>query len=557
MRSLSVPPWLNREHTAPALILIAGLALRLVYFLHVKDTFFFQRPFLDAEFYHRWAIEIAGGDWVGLHRGIFVMSPGYSYFLAAIYSLFGASIKIAVVAQLLLGVASGWMIYLLGKKLLSREAGLVGAIIFLCYPLEIFFESTLLKTSLINTINLGVLLAASTMHPIGWFLGGFFTGFSAHLRPTVLLLVPVITLWLWRRSSRHFSVLLLFAGGLLLALLPVAIRNYHVGGEWIWTTAHGGMNFYTGNCPESRGPYETLPFARTDTALEQEAFLKEARRRSGQDLTPAQASRFWYAESFRFIMKEPLRETSLILKKAVIFLNGYESPINTDYNFLRKEYGSVLNLPLLSFSVLLPLAVLGILRAAPNSLLLGYLGAVFISNIAFLVSSEYRFPAVPVLCLYAGHAVCIIVKDIHKRSARTFMLSCGALALLVVFTSFDAYTHLLRLPDYKKKNAANSLYNMGLEYQMAEKDEEAIEFYLKSEALNPTDSVMQNNLGIVLARRGRLTEAVSHFEKALPGFPDAYENLGRALTLLGRYDEAQKRFQQARRSLPNQPAMGR
>ncbi|HWR98022.1 MAG TPA: glycosyltransferase family 39 protein [Candidatus Methanoperedens sp.] len=527
------------------MILLAGLALRLVHFQLVRNAFFFQRPFLDADFYHRWALEIAGGDWVGLHRGIFAMSPGYSYLLAALYSLFGAGITTAVLAQFLLGIACGWMIYLLGRKHLSREAGLVGAAIFLLYPPELFFESTLLKPVLINAVTLGSLLAASTAQPAWCLTAGFLTGCSAHLRPTALLLVPVIALWLWRRSARRLPALALLGGGLFLALLPVALRNHAVGGEWVWTTAHGGMNFYTGNSPESRGPYEMLPFARTDTADEQEAFLQEARRRSGRELTPAQASRFWYAESLRFIRREPVREAALLLKKAVIFLNGYEAPINMDYNFLRRELGPVLALPLFSFAVLLPLAVLGMARAAPHALLLGSLATVFLANIVFLTSSEYRFPAVPLLCLYAGHAVCAVARDVRGRAVKPLLLSWGSLALLLALTSVDVYAHLPGLSNYKRTAAANSLYNQGLEYHLAGRDEEAIRDYLRSESFNPDDPVLQNNLGIVLARRGRLAEAVLHFRKALPGFPDAHYNLGRTLTLLGRHEEAREPLRQA------------
>ncbi|HEY5998408.1 MAG TPA: tetratricopeptide repeat protein [bacterium] len=526
-------------------VLAGGIALRAVFFLQVRQTFLFQRPFLDAGYYHRWALEIAGGDWAGVARGVFTMSPGYPYFLAVLYSLFGARVETAVLAQFALGLVSGWMIYLLGTRHLSRTAGLIGAAVYLAYPPALFYESTLLKAALINAVNLATLLAASTAGPAGALLAGLLTGVSAHLRPSALLLAPVLALWLWRRAPRKAPAAALFASGLLAALLPVAARNYRVGGEWIWTTAHGGMNFYTGNGPECRGPYQMLPFARTDVAEEQQAFLEEARRRAGRELTPAQASDFWYAESWRFIREQPLREAGLLLKKAVVFANGYEAPINVDFNLFRSKFGSLLALPLPSFAALLPLAVLGAARAAPNVLLLGYLASVLVANVVFFSASEYRFPAVPILCLYAGHAGVALAGDLRARSWRSLAVSCTILFVLGAFTYTDAYTHLLGLPRYKQEIAANSFYNLGVDYQRAGRDDDAILAYRESVRLRPDDAVTQNNLGVALARTGRISEATPHFEKALSGLLDAYYNLARALALLGRNAEAQQRLRQA------------
>ena len=528
-------------------MLLAGFVLRLVYFYQIKDAFLFDRPFLDAGFYQRWAIEVASGDWAGAQRGVFAMSPGYAYFLACIYTVFGIHIGAAVFIQLLLGLGCGWMIFLVGRKHLSWEAGLFGAALYLFYSPELFFESSLLKASLINAVNTGALLAASTASPAGWALSGILVGYSAHLRPSALLLVPLIALWLRLRPPRGVLATLLFAGGLLAALLPVAARNYLVGGEWVWTTTHGGMNLYSAYNPENRGPYEALRFARTDPAYEQDDFLQEARRRSGrQDLTSAQASRFWYGEAWRFIRDQPVRAASLMAKKALIFFNGYETPINMDYYRYRTEYGSVLSLPLVTFTLLLPLALVGVARAAPNLLLLGYLAVIFASNVVFLGAAEYRFPAVPVLCAYGGWAMHRIVQDIRERSPGKLALSGAGLLILVGLVSFDVYGTLLGMPDFKRDVAAKSLYNSAVEYQAAGRDDQAIALYTESARLHPADAETQNNLGVVLARRGRLEEAITHFESALPGLPQASRNLHHARDVLDRRRQSETHSQPPR-----------
>ena len=66
---------------------------------------------------------------------------------------------------------------------------------------------------------------------------------------------------------------------------------------------------------------------------------------------------------------------------------------------------------------------------------------------------------------------------------------------------------------------------------------------------NPRLAYAQNNWGIVLARQGRWTEAVQHYEEALrinPRYAEAHLNMAVALQRLGRYAEAQQHTEQAR-----------
>ena len=55
-------------------------------------------------------------------------------------------------------------------------------------------------------------------------------------------------------------------------------------------------------------------------------------------------------------------------------------------------------------------------------------------------------------------------------------------------------------------------------------------------------------LGVVLAGRGRIDEAIRHFQEALKVAPDhaeAHFNLGNALALCGRTDEAADHYRKA------------
>jgi len=91
-----------------------------------------------------------------------MMSPGYSYFLAGVYGVFGVKLSAAILIQFALGLLTGILVYLLGKKFFSASAGLAAMALFLFYGPELFYESVLVKAVLINFTNLFSLLLLVT-----------------------------------------------------------------------------------------------------------------------------------------------------------------------------------------------------------------------------------------------------------------------------------------------------------------------------------------------------------------------------------------------------------
>jgi len=75
-------------------------------------------------------------------------------------------------------------------------------------------------------------------------------------------------------------------------------------------------------------------------------------------------------------------------------------------------------------------------------------------------------------------------------------------------------------------------------------------------AVNETSDnyVAHHNLALALMERGRIDEAIDHFDRALeikPAFPRAHTNLGVALVKLGRYPEAVRHYTEALRMNPD------
>jgi tetratricopeptide (TPR) repeat protein len=90
--------------------------------------------------------------------------------------------------------------------------------------------------------------------------------------------------------------------------------------------------------------------------------------------------------------------------------------------------------------------------------------------------------------------------------------------------------------------------NLGLTLANRGHLDEAIEHYREALRFRPNYMEAHTNLATALSERGRKDEALVHFQKALeikPGSAVAHNNLGAALAAQGQFDEAVRHYQQA------------
>jgi hypothetical protein len=97
-----------------------------------------------------------------------------------------------------------------------------------------------------------------------------------------------------------------FTAGVALVLAPVALRNRHVGGEMVLTTAQLGPNFYIGNRTGASGLYEPLRPLRGDPMHEREDAIALAAEALGHAPTPAEVSDYWLGRTLTEIARAPL-----------------------------------------------------------------------------------------------------------------------------------------------------------------------------------------------------------------------------------------------------------
>ena len=92
-----------------------------------------------------------------------------------------------------------------------------------------------------------------------------------------------------------------------MALLPVAVRNKVVGGEFVLTTSQFRPNFYIENGEAATGMYQPLAFGGGNAEHERSDATMLAENELGRQLNPSEVSSFWFWRSIREIREDPAR----------------------------------------------------------------------------------------------------------------------------------------------------------------------------------------------------------------------------------------------------------
>ncbi len=532
-----------------------ALAVRIVHVWQLRSAPFFDLAMGDAQSYHAWGLEIAGGDWLGGET--FYQAPLYPYFLGLVYTLFGPSLLAVRLGQIVLGSAACALLAMAGNRLFSRPAGIVAGVMLAIYAPAIFFDGLVQKTALglfLLCLLLALLarLVTEPGRPRAWLWPGVVLGALVLTRENALVFAAVLLGWLVvsrDTGRRHLARAGALALGLALVLLPVAARNLAVGGEFLLTTAQFGPNFYIGNNPDADGTYRPLVPGRGDPRFERRDATQIAEREVGAPLTPGQVSSYWTGRALEYVRTQPGDWLRLTGRKALLTLNGSEVA-DTEDQLSHADWSLPLRLAgrVWHFGLLAPLGVAGICltwsrrrQLRPLHLMLAAYAA---SVVAFAVMGRYRHPLAPLLMLFAA-AGAAAVWEMAKREKRTgwtrqtAWAGAAAAGLLVVCN-----WPVLSMGDMR----AITALNVGTELQAEGRLDEAVEQYRQVLALTPDDALAHSNLGTALAAQGRLDEAVGHYERALalaPGDADTHSNLGNALLSLGRAAEGVESLRRA------------
>jgi hypothetical protein len=215
-------------------------------------------------------------------------SPGAPLiYSASFYATGGAREGTARIVELLFGLAAILVVYLLGRRLSCRPAGLIAALGVAVYPPFVHSTGALFsEPPAMLTLPAAVLAFLWASDPgagghrrARWLVPGLLFGLTALIRPEYLLVGIAFALLVAIRVARDrgwrpsLAATALFAVALLLPIVPWTVRNAVVLDRLVPISTGGGKALYVGTYLPADGEYQRV-----------KALLVERYR--GRDLEP-------------------------------------------------------------------------------------------------------------------------------------------------------------------------------------------------------------------------------------------------------------------------------
>ncbi len=549
-------PATRREIISLAAILLLAFSLRLVFFLQLNSSPVAQMLIEDSRTYHDWAVEIAGGNWVG--DEVYPALPLYPHLLGLLYTVFGVSVPAARVVQLLLGTINCGLIYLLGRRLFGPTVGLLAAFLTAIYGWLIVYDSAILSPVAIVFFAAILLLLLLRLRRReanwpGWLGAGILGGLLATISGHSLIFIPLAAIWIGG-SIRHWGRALGFLAGAIAVLGLVTYRNWYVGGDLVPLTAHGGVNFFIGNNPHARGVFEPPPILRSGGATLQRDAETIARRALGRALKPSEVSSFWFEQGFRFIRENPGRFLKLLGRKFAVFWDQLEIADVIHPTFLQR-WTPILKIPFLVFGVAAPFCLLGLILAAKQlrKLMLLYLYVIgyVLSTVIYFVNSRYRLPLVPFLLIFAAAGVIWSGERIRRRQWKSLIPALVVLGGLIIWVN----PQLVSEPRFILNLGAG--YNhLGTYFSQQGDLDRARQEFAEALRLEPQRAEAHYNLANIFFRQGNLKAAEAGYREAIrlnPHYESAHLALGLIYERRGEGVEAEKKYREVVLNLPFSP----
>ncbi|RPJ46426.1 MAG: phospholipid carrier-dependent glycosyltransferase [Candidatus Latescibacterota bacterium] len=335
-----------------------------------------------------------------------VTPPGYVFFLAALYRVFGEEVGEGVrvrIAQPLLDAGTCLLIYLIGSRLFrNRRVGRVASLVWALYPQVVVYNARVAPEILFIFLLTAMMYAFIRLREEGRLrdaiAAGVLWGLAVLVKEKVLFLPPVLFLLVLAARAiprpRRAVLALLLLASMGLATAPWALRGYAVAGTFVPITLRSGRALNQGMNEDFSGADESMM-----------RYFEEGRERRWRELPATEEERAARA-------RKSAREENALVGKAfdriagdpVAFVKAFLVKLGAFWYFGQPKVVAgnlVVQLPILSF------AVVGYVRGWRRRDLSSFLALTLyflIIHALTIVRMRYSLPIMPETILVASSA---------------------------------------------------------------------------------------------------------------------------------------------------------
>jgi 4-amino-4-deoxy-L-arabinose transferase-like glycosyltransferase len=336
--------------------------------------------------------------------------PLYPLFVAAC----GASVTAIRIVQAFIDTSTVLAVYLLARRWLTTRPSFLAAAFVAFNPFLIFFSALILTETLFTAMLAWAMVLLAQR--IGLIWGGLVLAATVLLRPSAIGLPVVMGIagsFLNRsaRPDRENSWALPVGSTMLfltvVMLLPWAIRNRVVLGQWVWTTTDSGFVAYDGFNDQATGASEQKSLS----SLEWNRRLRRLSEVDRSDLLQ-QHARQWIAQTIR---ENPAR----LLQLTAVKIARTWSPIPLSQDFSSRRNMVIAGFFAIPFDLLVVLGLWKVAMPRAFKVFLIMPAMYFTLMHAMSVGSlRYRVPVEPLLAVLAGAGAFAVLAKVRLSAWR-------------------------------------------------------------------------------------------------------------------------------------------
>jgi 4-amino-4-deoxy-L-arabinose transferase-like glycosyltransferase len=240
-----------------------ALGLRLAFVLSYGRTVVYDAgntvfSFNDTFFYSWAGGAISIGDGFSfLGHPTAHWPPGYPFFLAGVFLIFGADTSNALVANAVIGALTVPLLYLVAHRALGRAAAIASAAALAVFPGQILMADVVLAETLYTFELVGFVALVTVLGRSRPALAalGVLAGLVALTRGEGLLFPLIVLAFGWAPGARRSALRHAAAVAVVMALTvtPWTIRNIDVAGGFVLVAANSSYTLWAGHNPRADG----------------------------------------------------------------------------------------------------------------------------------------------------------------------------------------------------------------------------------------------------------------------------------------------------------------